>query len=597
MLSHPAKPGVYQMELRSYDRLFPSQDTLPKGGFGNLIALPLQNKPRKHGNSVFLNQALEPFSDQWQFLSSIRKMGLNEVMSIVNEAGKEGEILDVKFVVYDENDLTPWKKPPSGKIKKYSIEGPFPEKIELVLGNNIFIEKESIPLTLIKNIIRIASFQNPEFFKAQAMRRSTYNIPRIKSYCEDFPKHIALPGGCLEEVLELLDSLKIKTIITDERQAGKRLYLKFMGKLRPDQETAVQALLKNDTGVLSASTAFGKTIAAIYLIAERDVNTMILVHRKTILQHWIDKLRRFSDIERHEIGQIGDGKRKPSGIIDVCMIQSLIRKEIVDDMVGEYGHIVVDECHHIPARSFEAVIGSSNARFITGLTATVERKDGQHPVIFMNCGPVRYKMSDKKQAKLRQFEQKVIVRTTNSILPENLVDCISPSIQEIYSALVSDEKRNYMIAEDVLISLQQKRFPVLLTERTGHLDILYDILRPHVKNLFVLKGGMKKKEVQAISKKLDTFADTEDQLILATGRYLGEGFDNSRLDTLFLALPISWKGTLNQYAGRLHRDHDQKKEVIIYDYADLNVSMLAGMYKKRKKGYRGLGYAIDERYF
>lgn len=426
------------------------------------------------------------------------------------------------------------------------------------------------------------------------MRLSTYGKPRIISCCDDFPMHIAIPRGCLGEIQELFESLKIKTVISDERQTGKRLLLQFNGTLRPEQEEAVRALMGHDIGVLSASTAFGKTVIGIYLITKRNVNTMILVHRKRILEQWIDKLCHFTDIDQHEIGQIGGGKRKPTGIIDICMTQSLKKKEIVDDIVGEYGHLIVDECHHIPAPSFEAVIKQSKAKFVTGLTATVIRKDGHHPLIFMNCGSVRFKVSDKKQAKLRQFEHRVIVRATDFFLPNHTVESSSIKIHDIYTALISNEKRNYLIAEDVLRSLAQKRSPVLLTERTMHLDILCDILRPHVKNLFILKGGMKKKEMDEINSAIETLSGNEERLIVATGRYLGEGFDDSRLDTLFLALPISWKGTLNQYAGRLHRYHEQKKEVIIYDYVDLYVNMLVRMYKKRVKGYRGIGYKIDE---
>lgn len=584
-------PGL---EFRSYDRLFPSQDTLTKDGFGNLIALPLQNKPRKNGNSVFINLDFVPFPDQWAFLSSVQKMSLSKIEKIINDANKESGIIDIKSAILDENDLSPWKASPSRKIQKLLIQGPLPEKIELIFGNQIFIEKKALPMNLIKKIVRIAAFQNPAFYKAQAMRQSTYGKPRVISCCDDFPMHIAIPRGCLEEVLELFESLKIRTVITDERQAGRRLLLQFNGTLRPEQEEAVQALMGHDTGVLSASTAFGKTVIGIYLIAKRNVNTMILVHRKRILEQWIDKLCRFTDIDHHEIGQIGGGKRKPTGIIDICMTQSLRKKEMVDDIVGEYGHLIVDECHHIPAPSFEAVIKQSKANFVTGLTATVIRKDGHLPLIFMNCGPVRFKVSDKKQAKLRQFEHKVIVRDTDFSLPDHISESSSIKIQDIYTALISNEKRNYLIAEDVLRSLAQKRSPVLLTERTAHLDILCDILRPHVKNLFMLKGGMKKKEIDEINAGIETLSDNEERLIVATGRYLGEGFDDSRLDTLFLALPISWKGTLNQYAGRLHRDHERKKEVIIYDYVDLYVNMLVRMYKKRKKGYRGIGYKIDE---
>ncbi len=581
-----------EIGLNSYDRFFPSQDTMPKGGFGNLIALPFQKKPREKGNSVFLDENFIPHQDQWGFLSSVQKMSLSEVEKIINQAVNRGGIIGVKIVAIDEDDIEPWLEPPSRKNKEIPITGPLPDQIKLVLGNQIYIEKEILSPSLRNRIIRLAAFQNPEFYKAQAMRFPTFDKPRIINCCEDFPKYIGIPRGCLEEIISLLESLNIEVQLIDERFHGEPVDVKFMGTLRPEQEKAAEVMLNSDTGVLSASTAFGKTVIAIYLIAKRGVNTLILVHRRQLLDQWVARLSSFLNLDPKKIGQIGGGKRKPSGVIDVAIIQSISRKGIVDDIVGEYGHLIVDECHHISARSFEITARQSKAKYITGLSATVIRKNGHHPIIFMNCGPVRYKVDDRKQADNRPFSHKVIVRSTDFQIPVHLINKKSLMIHELYAALIVDEKRNQMIVEDIVRAVNEGRIPVVLTERREHLEKLSSLLFSRVENIFIMKGGMGKKQRKTLADKMKA-VDAE-RVILATGRYLGEGFDDSRLDALFLTLPVSWKGTLSQYAGRLHRLHDMKTEVIIYDYADLNVPMLAKMYGRRVSGYKTIGYEINE---
>jgi len=379
-----------EIGLDSYDRFFPSQDTLPKGGFGNLIALPLQKKPRDSGNSVFVDEDFFPHQDQWAFLSSIQCMTCNQVEMIVGNAEKQGELTGVRIPVTDENDDRPWVSPPSRKQKDVPILGPLPATIELVLSNQIYVPKSDLTPSLRNRLIRLAAFQNPEFYQAQAMRLSTYGKPRIISCCEDFPKHLALPRGCLDELLELFRSLKVEAKLTDERYYGTPLDLFFHGELHPEQQKAADTLLQYETGVLAASTAFGKTVVAAYLIAQRKVNTLVVVHRRGLLDQWVNMLSQFLKVAPKDIGQIGGGKRKPTGEIDIAMVQSLNQKSIVDDLVGQYGHLIVDECHHISAVSFEQVVRQCRARYITGLSATVTRKDGHDPIIFMQCGPIRY---------------------------------------------------------------------------------------------------------------------------------------------------------------------------------------------------------------
>jgi superfamily II DNA or RNA helicase len=583
-----------EIGLDSYDRFFPNQDTLPKGGFGNLIALPLQKKPVEKGNSLFLDENLSVHTDQWAFLSTIRRMTRSEVEAIVDEGVRRGRLLGVRAVVPDDGDEDPWTAPPSRRPKEILIKGPLPDQIELVIANQIYVEKEKLPPALANRLIRMAAFQNPEFYRAQAMRFPTFGKPRIVSCCEDFSRHIGLPRGCLDEVVDLLRTLRIEPIIIDKRPPSKPFDTVFLGTLRPDQQAAAEAIMGHDTGVLAATTAFGKTVVASYLIAQRKVNTLVLVHSRQLLDQWMGHLKDFLELMPEQIGQIGGGKRKPTGVIDVAIIQGLSKKGVVDDIVGDYGHLVVDECHHISARSFEIVARQCKARYVIGLSATITRKDGHHPIIFMQCGPIRYRVDERKHAAARPFGHRVLVRKTGFKLPDALLTKADLHIHEIYSALISDRRRDDLIIDDVLSAVAKKRSPVLLTERREHLELLADRLSGMIRHVIVMKGGMSQKQRRLLAEKFAAIPAEEERVIVATGRYVGEGFDDARLDTLFLSLPVSWRGTLAQYAGRLHRLHQSKKEVIIYDYADLNVPMLGRMYEKRLRGYKAIGYEIDQ---
>jgi superfamily II DNA or RNA helicase len=432
-----------------------------------------------------------------------------------------------------------------------------------VVGNQIFLDKENIPAPLGNRLIRLAAYQNPEFYMAQAMRLSTYGKPRIISCCEEFPKHLALPRGCLDDLTSLLGELKIRGEIKDERVIGQSVSLYFQGLLRPEQQLAADQLLQHGIGVLSASTAFGKTVIGAWMIAQRQVNTLVIVHHIQLMDQWIESLQSFLGLAKKEIGLIGGGKRKPNGEIDVAMIQSLIDKGTVNDLIGNYGQVIVDECHHISASSFEQVIRQAKARYIVGLSATVSRQDGHHPIIFMQCGPIRYRVDDRQQAAARTFTHKVIVRRTDFVLPNRVDNAPEPGIQEVYALLAADLERNQLILDDILKAVRTGRSPVLLTERREHLDYFAEALSGKVKNIILLAGGMGRKQRNALMEQLRSIPEDDERLIIATGRYLGEVFDDARLDTLFLALPIAWRGTVAQYAGRLHRSYDRKNEVII----------------------------------
>lgn len=578
-----------QIGFESYDRFFPNQDTMPSGGFGNLIALPLQRTPREKGNSLFLDEHFEPYANQWAYLSSVRRLSSAEVSAIVSEAAVRGRILGVRMPLEEENEK-PWTARPSRTRPDIPIEQKLPETVELILGNQLYVAKSDLPPAVINRLIRFAAFQNPEFYLAQAMRMSTFGKSRIIACAEDFPKYIGLPRGCADEAVQLLKSLGIKTHIDDKRNSGNVLNAHFLGELLPEQKRATKTMLAHETGVLAATTAFGKTVVAAHIIAERKTNTLVLVHRRQLMDQWIARLQTFLDVPAGQIGMIYGGKHKPTGVIDVALIQSLVKKDVVDDIVANYGQLVVDECHHLSAVSFEAVARAFKGKYVLGLTATATRKDGHHPIIFMQCGAIRYKVDAKEQAALRPFTHQVITRPT--ALQFTLPNEQKPTINQLYATVASDEARNQQIVTDVKKSLQEKRNPLILTERKDHAGLLTEKLSPFCKNVVVPVGGQAAKKRAEIAKQLASIPDDEERLIIATGRYIGEGFDDARLDTLFLAMPISWHGTLAQYAGRLHRLHHAKKQVVIYDYVDAAIPMLAKMAEKRVKGYERLGYQI-----
>ena len=389
-----------------------------------------------------------------------------------------------------------------------------------------------------------------------------------------------------------MKDLGVRATLRDERCSGQPLELCFHGELRPEQMVAAQALLAHETGVLAATTAFGKTVVAAWLVAHRGVSTLVLVHRQQLLDQWIERLSAFLGLPASAIGRIGGGRRRPNGRIDVALIQSLVHKGVVADQVADYGQLIVDECHHLPAQSFEQVARRTKARFVVGLSATVQRKNGHHPIIFMQCGPVRHRVNAKAQAVARPFEHRVLVRPTAFQSGSGAEPDARVEFQALYRELVDDQLRNRRICDDVAESVQSGRSPLVLTERTDHLERLAQLLAADVRHLVVLRAGAGKKRQRAVAEQLAAIPRDEARVILATGRHVGQGFDDARLDTLLLTLPVSWRGTIAQYAGRLHRLCEGKREVRIYDYADLEVPMLARMFERRCRGYEALGYTI-----
>ena len=533
-----------------------------------------------------------PWADQWAFLARIRKVGRSQVEHLVQEAERRGRILGVRLPPQEDGDDEPWTLAPSRRQREAPLGGGLPSTLVLILGNQIYVSKDGLNPGLRNRLLRLAAFQNPEFYKAQSMRLSTYDKPRVIACAEDHPHHIGVPRGCLDEVRLTLADLGIRPTVRDERHAGRPLELTFQGELRRDQQVAADALLAHDTGVLAATTAFGKTVVGAWLIAQRGVSTLVLVHRRQLLDQWVERLSTFLGLPDKSIGRIGGGRNTPTGLLDVAVIQSLVKKGVVDDRVAGYGHLIVDECHHLSAHSFEQVARQAKARFVLGLSATVARKDGHHPIIFMQCGPIRHRVNARAQAASRPFEHFALVQPT-SFQPVRAPHADKRvEFQTLYQELVVDDARNRRICADVVESVNAGRSPLVLTERNDHLDRLERELVQSVRHLVVLRAGMGKKQRQALSERLAAIPRDEVRVILATGKYVGEGFDDPRLDTLFLTLPVSWRGTIAQYAGRLHRLYDSKREVRIYDYADLNVPMLARMFDRRCRGYEAVGYTV-----
>ncbi|EFF5411768.1 DEAD/DEAH box helicase family protein [Escherichia coli] len=569
-----------QLRLGSYDRLFPNQDTMPKGGFGNLIALPLQKRARASGGSVFVDINFQPYSDQWAFLASVLPMHAQDIEPTILRATGSIHPLDVNFI--NEEDLdTPWeRKKSSGNRLNIAVTEP----LIITLANQIYFEKAQLPQALVNRLIRLAAFPNPEFYKAQAMRMSVWNKPRVIGCAENYPQHIALPRGCLDSALSFLRYNNIAAELIDKRFAGTECNAVFTGNLRAEQEEAVSALLRYDTGVLCAPTAFGKTVTAAAVIARRKVNTLILVHRTELLKQWQERLAVFLQAG-DSIGIIGGGKHKPCGNIDIAVVQSISRHGEVEPLVRNYGQIIVDECHHIGAVSFSAILKETNARYLLGLTATPIRRDGLHPVIFMYCGAIRHTAARPKES-LHNLEVLTRSRFTSGHLPSDA------RIQDIFREIALDHDRTVAIAEEAMKAFGQGRKVLVLTERTDHLDDIASVMNTLKLSPFVLHSRLSKKKPTMLISGLNALPPDSPRILLSTGRLIGEGFDHPPLDTLILAMPVSWKGTLQQYAGRLHREHTGKSDVRIIDFVDTAYPVLLRMWDKRQRGYKAMGYRI-----
>ncbi len=492
----------HEISFKSYDRLFPNQDTMPKGGLGNLIALPLQKTARKKGNAVFIDDQFEPYKDQWEFLCNIRKLAEDELLSFLTKLSKGNDLGVLKHE--EAGTFKPWVK---AAIQLQTLD--FPEAVEITISNMMYIKNTGISQKALNILKRLAAFKNPEFYKFQAMRMPIFNKPRIISCSEEFDDYLALPRGCEDDVINLLNDYKVKIHQTDETNPGRPIDIEFNGMLRQEQQDAIDALLEHDTGVLSATTAFGKTVVGAKLIASRKVNTLILVHRQHLLSQWQERLSQFLLI--HEkfpeppkkrgrkkktniIGRLGAGKDNLNKIVDVAIMQSLITGGVVKDCIKDYGMIIVDECHHVPAVNFEQILKNAPARYIYGLTATSFRQEGHHPIIFFYCGPVRFSVDPKTQAEKRPFDHYLIPRFTSfkiglSRKQEDL------TLQDIKSELTSDDIRNQLIIDDVVACHKSGRNYLVLTGRVSHVTALYEALTKKIPDVISLTACMKVKKM------------------------------------------------------------------------------------------------------
>lgn len=591
----------HNLSFASYDRFLPNQDTMPTGGFGNLIALPLQGLVRKKGYSEFVDEQFQPYADQWAYLARVQRILVKNIEELAEKFKGTSEL---GTLAETEVEIRPWEKhPPIPPLNAAD----FSHQVEVIRANGIYLSKRGCSERAIGRVKRLAAFKNPDFYKSQAMHLSTYNKPRIICTAWETEEYVCIPRGLETDLLNLIRRTGSTFTVKMMTESGCSIKVDFVGELYAEQKMAAEALLAHYNGVLSATTAFGKTVISAFIIASLKVNTLILVHTQALMNQWKTSLERFlqvdeplSEQQRYmgrkkqltQIGILGGGKNTIGGIIDIAIVGSLVDKGDAKPLVKEYGMVIVDECHHVPASRFETILREVTARYVYGLSATPIRQDGHHPIIFQQCGPIRYRVDAKEQSLVSGLSRILIPRMTRFRKP---VTKPEPwPITDVYSALTESKTRNDMILQDVIHLLKGKGTPLILTERVDHAQMLAGELRkafPDV-HVFLLTGKGSSKDKQLVLSHLRNVSASESFAIVATGKYVGEGFDMPRLDTLFITMPIAWKGTVFQYAGRLNRIYEGKQEVVVYDYVDVHVPVLERMYYKRLAAYSTLGYRV-----
>jgi superfamily II DNA or RNA helicase len=593
------------MPFTSYDRLFPSQDTMPSGGFGNLIALPLQGSAVRQGNSVFVNDDLEPYPDQWRLLSSVRRLPACEAKRIAPTKAEDA----LGGLLSKPPKERPWERRQPLPVNLFAETA----MVQATFANLLYVSTDGMGAPEVNAIRRLAAFANPDFRRAAVMHQSLYGIPRVIYAGEDGDGYVGLPRGCKDTLLGLLETVDTPYELDDKRERGRTIDVSFTGTLRPEQQQAVDALLAHDDGILSAATGFGKTVVGASLIARRQVSTLVLVPTTALLEQWRKRLLGFLDIHdelpglrtktgrksrktRSVVGQIGGGKNLPSGIIDVAIPSSLFEKgdvqgeKRVKDLIRGYGMVICDECHHVPSTSYEQVVRHACATFVYGLTATPMRKDQLDPLMFMQCGPLRHHFDGKDQAALQSFQRLLVPRFTRHRLPDGEEH---RAFATLLDHVCGDADRNVLIIDDATRLYEEGRTPLVLTRRVKHARALHEQLRERGVNSILLVGSDKSKIKAEKLEALRSLPPDARFAVVATGSYVGEGFDDDRLDALLLAAPYAWKGLVVQYAGRLHRERVGKDDVLIYDYVDTHVPMFDDMYRKRLKEYALLGYQVQ----
>ena len=592
--------SVNLKSFRFYDRMLPMQDHLPQGGVGNLIALPLQGQALKKGNSAFIDEYWNAYPDQWKALLERKKISQEFIEDKINEWTVENPNAAGCIDIFDSGSEKPWDK--TKYFQKEDVNG----TLHMALSNGIYVDTMNLQPRIQNQIRRMAAFSNPVFYKNQAMGLSNFENHRYIYLGSDEGGYIKIPRGLLENITGECEKAGIEYEIEDRQCKGRHVHAEFIGKLKEPQVPAVEKLLQHDNGILHAATAFGKTAVCCKVIAAKQVSTLILLQSSALLDQWKESLEKFLSIDeelpdyetpsgrkrrrKSIVGKLHGAHDSTTGIIDIAMAGSICKHGKYHKRLREYGLILVDECHHAASDTIVDILQEADAKYVYGVTVTPLRGDGLEKINYMLLGPVRYQYTSKDRAKEQGIGHFVYPRFTRAVAPRFLQDSMHPN--EAYEIIRNNEDRDGLIIRDVKQCVDDGRTPVVISRYVEHSQRLYQRLVNYADKVFLLSGRNSKKEHREILSRMDQVKPEESMILVATGKLIGEGFDYPRLDTLVMATPVAWKGVVEQYAGRLNRDYDGKKSVIIYDYVDSHISMFDRMYHKRLKAYKQIGYDI-----
>ena len=606
------RKGAESVSLKNftyYDRMMPMQDFLPEGKLGNLIALPLQGRALRNGNSAFVDESWNTYKDQWKRLRETRRLSEKEVDDLIKLWCPDDDAMSIfqNDVVEDTaagHTSLLFGQTPASTNRDFHAEDA-DGSVKIILSDGIYVNKKGLKDRMQNAIRRIAAYSNPQFFQTLKLGFSTKDTPRIVYNGYDEGDYIVIPRGCYDELISQLSVAGVRYDVVDKRQKGRKIDIHFNGDLYSEQQIAAEKMLYNDIGVLAAATAFGKTVLGAYLIAEKKVNALVLVHNVEIMNNWIKDLSSFLTINEELptyttpkgrvkkrsslIGTFSSQKDSTTGIIDIAMITSLGREDNINELVRNYGMVIVDECHHAAAVTHENVLRAVTARYVYGMSATINRGDKQDKKMFMQLGPIRHRYTAKERAQKQGIGHYIYPRFTR-LVDLNQSEDKNPS--DYYRLIMQSELRNMQIVSDVIDCVKRGRTPVVMTKYKEHAQKLYDMLQGVADHVFLLQGGKSLKERAAIREQMAAVRADESLVLVAIGQYVGEGFNYPRLDTMLLAMPISFEGNVEQHAGRLNRDYEGKKDAIIFDYIDQHVPTLKRMYYKRLRAYKKIGYEV-----